>query len=214
MPHIHIGVQWFMAYVSEWERLSDVATRVMVEARLSQDEARSDICRAIADGAIKIRAKLERHTTRPYLRAWDKVLQGGDFVDLEKLKPECLDWERSRSHPANPWFVRRDQTAVVPGHWDVREIELWRTDLTNALCPAGAQSQSAHAASETGATGRNQPTRERALRALNALYRDRLPDQATVPNAILCGRVGEWLRQNGLPDVSDDTILRAADRRQ
>jgi hypothetical protein len=203
-----------MAYVSEWERLSDAATRVMAEARLSQDEARSDICRAIADGAIKIRAKLEKHTTRPYLRASGKVLQGGDFVDLEKLKPECLDWEKSRSRPANPWFVRRDQVVVVPGHWDVQEIELWRSEVTNVLCTAGAQGQSAHAASEIVATSRNQPTRERAQRALNALYRDRLPDQATVPNAILCGRVGEWLRENGLSDVSDDTILRAAGRRQ
>jgi hypothetical protein len=148
------------------------------------------------------------------VRASNKVLQGGDFADLEKLKPECLDWERSRSRPDKPWFVRRDQAVVVPGHWDVQEIDLWRTDVTNVLCIAGAQSQSAHAASETGATSRNQPTRERAQRALNALYPDRLPDQATVPNAILCGRVGEWLKENGLPDVSDDTILRAAGRRQ
>ena len=47
-----------MAYVGEWERLSDAVVRVMEVTGLPKEEAQTDICRAVADGAVKIRAKL------------------------------------------------------------------------------------------------------------------------------------------------------------
>jgi len=40
------------------------------------------------------------------------------------------------------------------------------------------------------------------------------PSKADVPNAILCRRVGVKLKNEGRPNVSDDTILRAAGRRK
>ena len=49
-----------MVYVDKWERLSEASTRVMETAGISKDEAQTDICRAIADGGIKIRCKLGR----------------------------------------------------------------------------------------------------------------------------------------------------------
>jgi hypothetical protein len=60
----------------------------------------------------------------------------------------------------------------------------------------------------------SRPGRERALKALNEVYSNDFPDQASEPNARLCKKVGEWLKAAGLPDVSDDTILRAAGRRK
>ena len=198
-----------MAYVLKWERLSNTVARVMATAGRSKDEARSDICRAIADRTVRIQGKMGRHAIRG---TYDStVLAGNDIQIPTKISPEDLDWENSR--PVRPWFVRRGPTRL-PRPWALEWIELSTTDVTKALCPAGTESESAqHASSETGATNRSQPTRERAQRALNALYPDGLPDQATVPNTILCGRVGDWLRENGLLDVSDDTILRAAARR-
>ena len=53
-----------------------------------------------------------------------------------------------------------------------------------------------------------------ASRAIAALYGDGPPDQAAEPNASLCRRVGQKLRELGLPEVSNDTILRAANRRR
>jgi hypothetical protein len=47
-----------MAYVAEWELLSEAANRVMTMTGLSKDQAQNDICRAIADGAVRIRGKL------------------------------------------------------------------------------------------------------------------------------------------------------------
>ena len=60
----------------------------------------------------------------------------------------------------------------------------------------------------------SRPGRERALKALNEVYSNDVPDQASEPNARLCKKVGECLKAAGLPDVSDDTILRAAGRRK
>ena len=61
---------------------------------------------------------------------------------------------------------------------------------------------------------RGRPARDRAARAIQALYPDGVPDQVTLPNAILCRSVGDWLKVKSLPNVRDATILRAAGRRK
>ena len=58
------------------------------------------------------------------------------------------------------------------------------------------------------------PARERARIAIEEIYPNGIPSRAAVPNARLCRRVGEKLKTIGLPDVSDDTILRTAGRRK
>jgi hypothetical protein len=63
-------------------------------------------------------------------------------------------------------------------------------------------------------SARSKPALERARGAITELYPDGVPGQAAEPNVILCRRVGEKLKQAGLPDVSNDTILRAAGRRK
>jgi hypothetical protein len=61
---------------------------------------------------------------------------------------------------------------------------------------------------------RLQPARERARGAIRELYLNGVPDQTAEPNAILCQKVGGWLKKNQMPKVSDPTILRAAGRRK
>jgi hypothetical protein len=61
---------------------------------------------------------------------------------------------------------------------------------------------------------RKRPDRERAQSAINEVYSSGVPDQATEPNVRLCHKVGRWLKDKGLPGVSNDTILRAAGRRK
>jgi hypothetical protein len=65
-----------------------------------------------------------------------------------------------------------------------------------------------------GRPGRRQPSRERAMQALDALYHGKIPDQDSLPNKILCRKVGEWLKKKELPEVKADTIYRAAGRRK
>ena len=61
---------------------------------------------------------------------------------------------------------------------------------------------------------KSRPALDRAREAVNRLYPTGVPDQATEPNAKLCRRIAEKLKEAGLSGVSDDTILRAAGRRK
>jgi 7-cyano-7-deazaguanine synthase in queuosine biosynthesis len=62
--------------------------------------------------------------------------------------------------------------------------------------------------------GKSRPALERARGAIRELYPDGVPDQASEPNASLCRHVSAKLKEAKLPNVSDDTILRAAGRRK
>jgi hypothetical protein len=59
-----------------------------------------------------------------------------------------------------------------------------------------------------------QPGRELARQALASLYPNGVPDAVKLPNNALQKQVGAWLKDQGLRDVGDDTILRAALRRK
>jgi hypothetical protein len=61
---------------------------------------------------------------------------------------------------------------------------------------------------------KSRPAFDRAQRVIGEVYPGGIPDQATLPNASLCQRVGAKLKEAKLPDVSNDTILRAAGRRK
>ena len=62
--------------------------------------------------------------------------------------------------------------------------------------------------------GKSRPALERAQGVIKELYPDGVPDQASKPNASLCRQVSVKLKGAKLPNVSDDTILRAAGRRK
>ena len=50
-----------MTYTSKWERLSNAVERIMESTSVSREQTELEICRAMADGAIEIRAKLAGH---------------------------------------------------------------------------------------------------------------------------------------------------------
>ena len=62
--------------------------------------------------------------------------------------------------------------------------------------------------------GKSRPALERAQVVIKELYPDGVPDQASEPNASLCRQVSVKLKEAKLPNVSDDTVLRAAGRRK
>jgi hypothetical protein len=76
------------------------------------------------------------------------------------------------------------------------------------------------AGTKVTAAPRSQAKRARVRAAIEALWPNgRMPDQSTLPNALLCKKVGDWLKADcaaqGVPIAipSDDTILRAAGRK-
>jgi hypothetical protein len=120
-----------MAYTPRWERLSDALARVIEATGLSQAEAQADICRAIEDGTIDIQGELGTYMHGG--TAGSTILQGNAFKVPKNLKAEHLDWVRSR--PTGLWLVQREAFRR-PGHWSLNWVELFRADVTSALCAA------------------------------------------------------------------------------
>jgi hypothetical protein len=198
-----------MIYTTQWERLADTARQVMSACQVAEDEAKAAICRAIADGTVRIRVTLDRHASTPMTSK--SMLDGKDLDIPAHLKPEDLGWPESR--PLEPWSVRRGSFRPS-GYWHLKLIEVCRADVAAAFCPPARPQATAQPASKDGAARRSQPTRNRAEAVIKKLYPEGVPEAAVLPNAILCRRVGEKLKAAGLPGVSDDTILRAAGRRR
>ena len=128
------------------------------------------------------------------------------------IKPDDLDWEQSR--PLKPWIVRRG-SHPLPGSWNLYWIELSRTDIASVLCAPTKRGDAEHLTSGTKQrTAKGRPNFERAKRAVDELYPDGPPEQAALPNMQLLAQVGQKLKNQRLPSVSNDTILRAAGRRR
>lgn len=198
-----------MPYDRAWKRLPEAMTGFMAAANCSEMEAKADICQAIADGAIEIRGKLKRHTSKRIIS--QDVLAGTDLHIPPDIKPNELDWDQSR--PLKPWPVRREKYRI-PGIWELEWIELYSADVASVICPAAERDQSdSRSSPKVGSRSRRRPVHERALQVLSELFPQGIPEQADLPNTLLCRRVGEKLKELGKPDVSDDTILRAAGRR-
>jgi hypothetical protein len=121
-----------MAYIGEWERLRDALTRVIEASGSSEEEARVDICRALADGAIEIRAKPLMHATNGFVAA-KMVLTGSALQIPPELQSKNLDWEGSCTK--EPWLALCGGFKR-PGYWHLERIELSKRDVTTVLCGA------------------------------------------------------------------------------
>jgi hypothetical protein len=67
----------------------------------------------------------------------------------------------------------------------------------------------------TSTKKRAQPQRERVKKVIDAEWPDGVPDQSELRNAFLLKRVRDRLKSKGSPEpISDDSILRAAGRKQ
>jgi hypothetical protein len=104
-----------------------------------------------------------------------------------------------------------ESTSSAPGDHAVAES----TPSTSRDDDAGnGASLSERDGAPAPARRKSRSNRELARRVIDELYPGGLPDQATEPNGSLCERVGNKLKDLGLRNVSDDTILRAAGRRK
>src|SRR5262249_41438556 len=113
------------------------------------------------------------------------------------------------------WIVRRESGFRPPGPWELEWTELFRDDVTKVLCSTGRREITEQAAKRTGTRRITSPALERAREAINELFpQEELPNQAVLPNRNLCLRFHKKIAEKRLPNVSDDTVLRAAGRRK
>jgi hypothetical protein len=195
--------------VSDWEWLPEVLARVMEARGLTKDEAQADICRAINNGALNFQCKLRERIYETSTSTAE--LERNALEIMAPLRPEDFDWESSR--PLKKWIVRRESGFRPSGPWDLEWIKLLRENVTKFLCSTGQRESPEQAWRRTG-TRRTSPALERAQEAIRELFPQDLPNQADLPNRNLCLRVHKKIEEKGLPNVSDDTVLRAAGRRK
>jgi hypothetical protein len=143
-----------MAYVPDWERLSDVLKRV-TEAGVSEIEAKLDISRAVADR--KIRGRLTVAMEADIVATWHQMVtkaqglgtgpnhvadpvecfEGGNIDVPRHLIASDFDWKDSR--PLKPWPIRPRNGRF--NEWrafsrPALRIELSVADVRNVLCCA------------------------------------------------------------------------------
>jgi hypothetical protein len=124
--------------------------------------------------------------------------EDGTF-DSDPEQVSMADYVELRERPAGWRRVRVDRTSFV--NW-----------LETELCEPPANA----ASTTTYNPATRQPERERARRALTALFPgfpDTVPDPATVPNKHLDVEVNNWLKVHGEKPVTQRTVRRAAGRK-
>jgi hypothetical protein len=190
-----------LVYVRDWEKLSEALERAMATG-CSKGETQINICGAISDGKIALRIIV---TPSPYRT---QVLDASQVQVPIDLVPSDLDWKDSSLERI--WYGRELRVDMLLSSKHKKYIELCRPDVSR-LATESARDASA---TDDVKSVRSKPSYERALSVLKELYPCGVPDQKNLPNAQLCRRVGAKLKDANLPDVSDDTILRAAGRRR
>ena len=88
--------RWCVAYTPDFEPIADALKRVMAGG-MSEDEAKTDLCNAVADRKIDVRVTIA--TTGQLF--WD-----GNVRVPPHLKPSDLDWVHSR--PFAKWPIGQD----------------------------------------------------------------------------------------------------------
>lgn len=119
-----------MAYESKLLPLYEAVKLIIAATRCSTVEAQTDICAAIADGAIRFRAKLKRYQAghSPFVGT---VVEGSAFKIPDNFDPNHLNW--TKSCPLQLWLARRGHFER-PGYWELEQMELLRQDILDVLC--------------------------------------------------------------------------------
>lgn len=123
-----------MAYTLDWEPLADALKRVMASGA-TEDELKTDLCRAVADRKIDVRVRIEKSDRA----RGGQVFSDGNVGVPAHLNPADFDWKQSRPMarwPIGPRDSERDKSFWMRGweDWPLDLIELFRADVTAVLC--------------------------------------------------------------------------------
>jgi hypothetical protein len=134
-----------VAYTPDWEPLSDALKRVMAMGA-GENDAKTDLCSAIADRKINVRVKVSASECGMPRRFFS-----GANVDVPTpLTPGDLDWEQSR--PFAKWRIgpRPPEHYTWIGSWEDRAIDLVEVSTVDVIeiLPAGPEGKTSAATSK------------------------------------------------------------------
>jgi hypothetical protein len=121
-----------VAYTPDWEPLVDALKRVVAtNPGASEDEAKVDLCRTLADRKIRVRVRLAAPNGR------GKVFANGNVEVPPHLRPADLDWVASL--PFAPWPIgpKLGEHYFWTGDWENKRVDLIEVstvDLIEVLC--------------------------------------------------------------------------------
>jgi hypothetical protein len=116
-----------VAYTPDWESIADALKRVIATG-VGENEAKSYLCGAAADGKIDVRVTIT---------GTGQVFSDGNVRVPPHLKPKDLDWVHSR--PVAQWLVGPRPGQHYTWNWSERPIalvELSTVDVSRVLCGA------------------------------------------------------------------------------
>jgi hypothetical protein len=120
-------------------------------AGAEEDEAKTDLCRAVADRKIDVRVRIAAS-----VRAMGgRVFSDGNVGVPSQLRPGDLDWTQSR--PFRPWRIgpRLGEHYSWISGWENQPldlIELSTADVVEILCGSGSGKVSSTVGQETAAS--------------------------------------------------------------
>jgi len=202
----------------------DPASRYAVD--LLEGERKNSVDRTLAEAFVRTRLEMGRMTETDYLGQYGAEIATicGSIGGLTASDAGGRIIELHQRHGGEVAKVLEQSIAVHSGDL-VRRALPETSILMMAIGPpperpayrsvevlkrAGGNSGSTVA---RRSRGRTKPSRARAEVALMNLFPSGVPSQTDLTNGMLCTAVADWLRINRKPVVSDDTVLRAAGRR-
>ena len=193
-----------MAYTPDWEPIADALKRVMATS-VSEDEAKTDLCRAVADRKIDVQVTIA---------ATGQVYLDGNVGVPRHLKPSDLDWVHSR--PFAQWPIGPRPGQHYTWNWSNRPIdlvELSTSDVLRILCGGLNSDADKKGARRTTVSFADQETK--ATRALASHLREN-PNLKREEAAAWCKKQGFTLSDRGFqyrvwPDAREQAgLLRTA----
>jgi hypothetical protein len=139
-----------VAYVPEWEPLANALTRVMASG-VNEQQAKADICNAVADRKIVARVVIDKS----HLLDGGRTFSGGNVGIPPRLNATDFDWAQSR--PFKQWSIGPvpPQHYTWIGGWQDRPIsliELSTADVRAVLCEASGTAADAVTTQRPGST--------------------------------------------------------------
>jgi hypothetical protein len=123
-----------VAYTPDWEPLADALKRVMTTG-VAENEAKTDLCRAVADRKINVRVRIAASDSMG-----GQFFSDGNVGVPRHLNPDDFDWTRSR--PLRPWSIGPMLGQHYSWDWEDRPIdliELLTSDVKKVLHGASAR---------------------------------------------------------------------------